>query len=254
MNDKELERKRYDERAQLVLDQENCNIRGVGAPSVATVLRAPYLCYENLLQKILTPDLVVLEMGSGTGEFSEILLNSGAKVVASDISEQSLALMRMRYWNKNNLFTEICDMENPSFADGMFDIVAMAGSLSYGDNQLVLSHIVRLLKPGGVFVCVDSLNHNPIYRINRYIHFLCGQRSFSTIKRMPTMDLIQKYKIALRGAVEAEYYFGGFSWLIIFFARLGLESFWASISDKLDSLFRVRKSAFKFVLVVRKDV
>lgn len=254
MSDKELERQRYDDRAVKARAslQSQSGTHG-GAASISRVLRAPYACYEALLQDVLGPNSVVLEIGSGTGEFTEPLLRSGAKVVASDISMQSLELLRIRYEGENNLSTLTCDMEILPFPDGMFDVVVSAGSLSYGDNQLVLSHVYRLLKPGGCFICVDSLNHNPVYRINRYIHFLRGDRSYSTLQRMPTVDLIRQYQAAL-GGKSSVFYFGGLSWLIMVFAKFGFESFWASVSDRFDHFCQVRRSAFKFVLMARKGL
>ncbi len=254
MSDKELERQRYDDRAVKARAslQSQSGTHG-GAASIPRVLRAPYACYEALLQEVLGPDSVVLEIGSGTGEFTEALLRSGAKVVASDISMESLESLRIRYEGKNNLCTLTCDMEILPFPDGMFDTVVSAGSLSYGDNLLVLHHINRLLKPGGYFICVDSLNHNPVYRINRYIHFLRGDRSYSTLKRMPTIELIRQYQATL-GGESSVFYFGGLSWLIMVLAKLGLKSFWANVSDRFDHLFRVQRSAFKFVLMARKGL
>ncbi len=207
MNDKELERKRYDKRAHIALqcDYEAIKINS-GAASVPRALRAPYIFYEELFQKILRPDFLVLEIASGTGEFTEVLLKSGATVVASDISEQSLELLRIRYSNNSNLTTIACDMEVLPFLDSIFDVVACAGGLSYGDNQLMLSKIACLLKPGGFFICVDSLNHNPIYRINRYIHYLRGDRSYSTLLRMPTIDLIRQYQAVLGGGTTVRYF------------------------------------------------
>ena len=254
MNDKELERQRYDNRAVMASKGFSTDTGELGgATSIPRVLRAPYEYYEATLQEVLKPDAVVLEIGSGTGEFTGALLRSGAKVVASDISSLSLELLRIRYADKFNLSTMTCDMEILPFPDGMFDVVVSAGSLSYGDNQLVLSHVRRLLKSGGCFVCVDSLNHNPIYRINRYMHFLTGARSFSTLQRMPTGDLIGQY-IKVLGGNSTVRYFGGLSWLLMVLARLGFESFWAAVSDSFDRLFRVRRSAFKFVLIVNKDI
>ena len=40
---------------------------------------------------------------------------------------------------------------------------------------------------------MDSLNNNPIYRLNRYIHYLRGDRSLGVIKRTPDLKLLNKY-------------------------------------------------------------
>lgn len=252
MDDKELERQRYDHRAlrrRHSLPLEHSQKRGAAA--VPVVLRAPYECYERILQRELNSNSVVLEIGSGTGEFTDTLIRTGARVIASDISAPSLELLRLRFPDHSSLSTQVCDMEALPFSDGMFDAVVSAGSLSYGDNQQVLQQIHRLLKPGGCFVCVDSLNHHPLYRLNRYIHYLRGARSRSTLLRMPTCDLIRQYQQSLGGS-STVHYFGGLAWLIGPLSRFGPELWWAEWSDRIDRLLRVRKSAFKFVLMVKK--
>jgi ubiquinone/menaquinone biosynthesis C-methylase UbiE len=47
-------------------------------------------------------------------------------------------------------------------------LIVSAGSLSYGDNDKVLDEIYRVLKNKGAFIAIDSLNNNPIYRLNRF--------------------------------------------------------------------------------------
>ena len=112
----------------------------------------------------------MLEIGAGTGEFSTTLiaLASDGAVTATDISEASLQLLQQRYSNVANLETKVADMEALPFEDESFDVVCSAGSLSYGDNLVVMNEIFRVLRGGGGrFICVDSLNHNPIYKVNR---------------------------------------------------------------------------------------
>ena len=40
-----------------------------------------------------------------------------------------------------------------------------------------------ILKKGGHFICVDSLNNNIIYIINRVMNYLNNKTSLSTIKK-----------------------------------------------------------------------
>lgn len=254
MDDKELERLRYDGRAMKTRHgfQHEADAK-YGASSVSRVFKSPYVFYEFLLGQVLMPDLLVLEIGSGTGEFTEVLLRSGATVIASDISAQSLELLRLRYANYENLKIQSCDMEQLPFEDGLFDIITSAGSLSYGNNELVLFHIKRLLKPGGYFVCVDSLNHNPLYRLNRYFRYLKGERTRSTLMRMPTVELISKYLSTLDGPSTVRF-FGSISWLMEPLSLFCSQEWLSDLSDRIDQFFQVRKSAFKFVLMVKKAV
>jgi len=107
-----------------------------------------------------------------------------------------------------------------------------------------------VLKPGGVFICVDSLDHNPIYRVNRWIHFLMGSRSRSTLARMPSFELIGYYRKKF-SSVDVRY-FGSVSWLMPFVGRLIGIKYAAEVSRFIDNAVGVRRSAFKFVMLARK--
>ena len=251
MLDKEIEKNRYDKRANIALKSFSyIKDFKLGSSSIPLHLRHPYTFYEELIIDTVKPDFKVLELGSGAGEFTGVLLNTNANVIASDISEKSLELLKLRYQHSTNLTVCQCDMENPPFSDLYFDVVVAAGSLSYGDNRIVLSQILRILKPGGYFICVDSLNHNLIYRLNRFLHYLRGNRSRSTLARMPTINLINQYIYAMGGPFIIRF-FGGFSWFISPISRLG-GGWWSDFSNFYDRVFNVQKSAFKFVFLVKK--
>jgi hypothetical protein len=93
---------------------------------------------------------------------------------------------------------------------------------------------------------VGSLNHNPIYQFNRWLHYLGGFRTKSTLLRMPTMERIQSIS---RGFNSAEVrFFGAVSYLMPVLARIIGQNYAAKVSDAVDRLVHVRRSAFKFVL------
>ena len=249
-SDKELERLRYDERSRTLLSNEYELSLDSGSSSVPIPLQSPYVRYEELISKYLSDGQIVLEIGSGTGAFTGALLLSGAQVFATDISANSLSVLKRKAAKFVNLRTQVTDMECLSFEDESFDIVTSAGSLSYGDNLVVMNEIYRVLKPGGLFICVDSLNHNPIYRFNRWLHYKKSTRTLSTLNRMPTLNLINKYKFKFK-TIEVQY-FGCASWLAPIFSNLFGDCRMAVISDWFDRVLNVRKSAFKFVMVVMK--
>jgi ubiquinone/menaquinone biosynthesis C-methylase UbiE len=249
--DKCKERERYDERAITLSESEE--EKPVGVESVAVSLRAPYLCYAEKLKKNITPQSKVLEIGAGTGEFTGILVQLATKgsVVATDISSSSLNLLCSRYNEISNLFIKVADMESLPFEDEFFDIVCCAGGLSYGDNIMVMNEIFRVIKSGGGFICVDSLNHNPIYRFNRWVHYKSGNRTLSTLNRMPTFSLINSYKIKF-GSVES-YYFGAISWAVPLLSKVLSASLTTSFCNSFDRLIAVKSSAFKFVMFAIKE-
>ncbi len=248
--DKEIERDRYDRRSRLFLSENKPEGKLSAESGLPAALNAPYQCFESQIKAHIVTSVSCLEIGAGSGVHTGALLETGAFVTATDISEASLKILRKRYKNVVNLETQLADMESLPFASGQFDAVVCAGSLSYGDNQIVMDEIYRVLKEGGVFIAVDSLNHNPIYRLNRRIHYLRGDRTLSTLKRMATIPLTEAYGNTF-GDVEV-HYFGTISWLIPLLGKLFNEEKVADICNYFDKMFTVKRSAFKFVMVVKK--
>ncbi|MCP9823427.1 class I SAM-dependent methyltransferase [Cyanobium sp. L1E-Cus] len=247
--DKLIERARYDVRAQLQMaGLSMIDEVPLGSKTMAVFLQSPYVWYEQKISKWIQPSHRVLELGAGTGLHTWALLQTGALVTASDISPNSLSLLKLQFKNvSGNLKTEVADMENLPFDDSSFDVIASAGSLSYGDPYLVDSEIRRVLRPGGKLICVDSLNHNPVYRMNRWLHYLRGNRSMSTLKRMPNLARIRALGEGF-SSVNVRY-FGALSFAMPVVARLLDENTAKAASDRIDQLLDVRRLAFKFVIV-----
>lgn len=249
--DKLIEKARYDARAQsqmagvaMVADVP------LGSQTMASYLRTPYVFYEQKIAELIRPGCRVLELGAGAGLHTGVLLQTGAQVVASDISPNSLNLLRRHFQSTpGDLKTEVADMENLPFERRSFDAVVSAGSLSYGEPHLVDAEIRRVLRPGGMLICVDSLNHNPIYRVNRWLHYLRGNRSRSTLKRMPDLTRIGALGDGFSGV--SVHYFGAVSFAMPILARLAGENAAQAVSDRIDQWIDVRCSAFKFVLVAQ---
>ena len=246
-NDKNADWKRYEKRAKKLLEKNiylKKHSNSFGSAAILPTLRTPYLYYEKCIFNTISGNNYVLEIGSGTGLHTYSLTKTGAKIVASDISKNSLTVL-----NKiiDNVITVVADMENLPFKDGSFDVVCSAGSLSYGDPDIVDAEIKRILKPGGKFICVDSLNHNPIYRINRWIKYLKGERSKNTLKRIPNTKRIKS--IAQNFKHIKVKYFGAVTFLMPILSKMFGQDNAAKISDIIDKVIKVKKLAFKFVLI-----
>ena len=247
--DKATELSRYDARAKEQL-QHPKDVEPEGSASFSPPYRTPYLFYEETIRRLVRPDTEVLELGAGTGVHTRVLVETGARVTALDISPAALDVLSRRIGPaEGRLRTRVGDIEAPPVADSSFDFVVCAGSLSYGDSARVDAGIRRVLRPGGSLVCVDSLNHNPVYRLNRLTHYLRGHRTRSTLMRMPTLDRIQSLAGHFQSAEVR--FFGGFSWAMPLVERVVGPARAASFSDALDRLFHVRRFAFKFVLVAQ---
>jgi ubiquinone/menaquinone biosynthesis C-methylase UbiE len=251
-HDKNIERQRYDARSLSLLTKgasPGFDSNHV-ARAISPIYLAPYLYYEQCILRYVSPDHHALELGCGTGLHTYSLIQAGARVVAVDISVHSLRLLLQRIdIGRTDAVVDavVADMESLPFEADSFDVVTAAGSLSYGESDRVDAEIRRVLRPGGIFICVDSLNHNPVYRLNRFIHYLKGRRTKSTLLRMPTMARIQAIARTFKD-VEVRY-FGAVSFLMPLLALAIGQKRAARFSDACDSLVRVRRSAFKFVLV-----
>ena len=246
--DKTDEQRRYDHAYASILAKGNRPPIVRGSAAMPPELRSPYLCYEENIFKHIGLGSRVLEIGAGSGLHTLALLETGARVIATDISAASLKLLSTQYHSLfNNFSVELADIESLPFADSSFEFVTCAGSLSYGNPNLVFSEIQRVLRTGGTFICVDSLNNNPIYRFNRWVHYLRGVRTLSTLKNMPAIPEILKFHERFSRTEMS--FFGSATFLMPLLVQLfGCERS-AAFSDWVDRTINTRRSAFKFVLV-----
>jgi len=245
MIDKDIEKHRYDNRANIFLDSNN----PYHFDKIPTYLNTPYQYYFHLLKR-KSGQSKLLEIGAGMGENTSSLLDMSFKVTSTDISSKSVEVMRNKFSKYSNFSAEVADMEKLPFNNESFDVVCSAGSLSYGDNTVVMNEIYRVLKKGGVMIAVDSLNNNHIYRLNRYMHYLKGNRSKSTLMRMPTISLIDKYTKKF-GHAEVKF-FGSITWIFPLLSKVLSEQALNKLSNWTDANFNIQGSAFKFVIMLEK--
>ena len=250
MNDKKVERSRYDDRALKLLSKGSFD-KDTGSSSYSLPIRTPYLRYEEMHIEFIDNNDNVLEIGAGTGIHTHSLLETGAFVVATDISPNSVQIIKKKYKEySDKLIAKVADMELLPFDNETFDVVCSAGSLSYGDNQIVMNEIHRVLKPGGKLIIVDSLHENPLYIINRWMGYYRGTRSLSTLRRMPTLKLIKEYGDKFN--IKKLDFFGSLTWLSPILTLFLKKELVGRIFDRFDTLINVKRSAFKFVVVFIK--
>ena len=252
--DREIDKARYNERAERVLalgtSRASC---ADGAISISPELRAPYLEYEAFIRSHAHLGSEILDVCCGDGLHSLVAAKAGSNVTASDIAENNLMLVKARALRAGvKITTVVANAERVPLPDSSFDVVTCAGSLSYLDHSKAFAEIHRVLKEEGVFICVDSLNHNPLYRFNRWIHYLLGDRTKSTLLRMPTMRVFDDFEREI-GPVVCRSFHGIFSFLIPLLKPLLGASTTRRVLDYLDLSFpALRSQAFKFVAVVQK--
>jgi ubiquinone/menaquinone biosynthesis C-methylase UbiE len=154
-------------------------------------INLPTLEYRKLITELIPRGTRVLELG-GTGENTQPLIDLNCELYLLDISEKSLDFVKARWGSKVKCV--IGNIEDLPFPDLFFDFVVGAGVLSYGKAKKVDTEISRVLKEKGSVILLDSLNHNPIYILNRIRHYVFRQRSLSTIVRIPRKKRIRDFE------------------------------------------------------------
>lgn len=103
----------------------------------------------------------ILDIATGTGDLAINLAETGAsKIIGLDISEGMLRVGRQKIAQKNlNKKIELVhgDSEALPFDDNSFDAVTVAfGVRNFENLEMGLSEILRVLKPGGVLVVLET--------------------------------------------------------------------------------------------------
>ena len=252
--DKILEQNRYNQSSEYRLESiTDDQLKIFGAKSFLPYLQTPYSFYEEVLRNQIKPDTKVLDLCCGDGIHTILLGHLSNYVIATDIAEKSIeiAKLRLKALEMNSVDFLIGDAEQIRFPDNSFDVVTCVGSMSYVDLGKFTTEVLRVLKPGGKFIALDSLNHNPIYRLNRFLHYLKGDRSVSTLNRMPS----KKTLVYLSGAFSSceQHYFGIFTFIAPLLNLFLTEIKVKEAIDNLDQKFVFLKNySFKIVLVAIK--
>lgn len=247
--DKNVELQRYDARAAGVVAGGDLAVLGPdGADGIPIEIRAPYVAYESRIREIASKHVRVLDLCCGNGQHSVKTAATGAELTVADIAPRNVEIAVSRCASKGlSVKGVVADAEHLPFERGSFELVTCAGSLSYVDLRQFLSEIQRVLAPGGTFICVDSLNHNPVYRMNRRIHYWRGERSESVILRTPTKRTIKSLIEAFPSDATVSFH-GIFSFMVPLLRPLVGAARTARFLDNLDKKFsRFERFSFKFV-------
>ena len=103
----------------------------------------------------------ILDIATGTGDLAINLVQTGAhKIVGLDISEGMLTVGRKKIEEKklsDKIEMMLGDSEALPFDDNSFDAVTVAfGVRNFENLEKGLAEILRVLKPGGIFVILET--------------------------------------------------------------------------------------------------
>jgi demethylmenaquinone methyltransferase / 2-methoxy-6-polyprenyl-1,4-benzoquinol methylase len=110
----------------------------------------------------------VLDLATGTGAIPILIRKAGfvVRLVALDRSRAMLSQARYKCAGFQAIELVEGDLEGLPFAQSSFDVVTMCYGLRYvGDIAATLAETRRLLRPGGVFICLDfGIPSNRLHR------------------------------------------------------------------------------------------
>lgn len=133
---------------------------------------------SDWLAQQIEPGTEILELGCGTGFFSEILATRARRLMATDLSDEMLSAAENRLRTLDNVVVQKEDGYELTFAEAAFDIVFMGNLLHVvGDPAQVLSEAARVLRPSGKLIVIDATTYGlPLLKrlgmISRYLRSL----------------------------------------------------------------------------------
>ncbi|MBA3384907.1 MAG: methyltransferase domain-containing protein [Actinobacteria bacterium] len=122
----------------------------------------------------LSPGVRCLELGCGTGEFTERLVASGCDLVAVDLSEETAALARKRVGERARVV--VGNIETGEGLEGLeLDAIVGVSVLHHVDLAATFKHTFSLLRPGGRFAFTEPNMANPQ---------VWAERNFEPVRRL----------------------------------------------------------------------
>lgn len=103
----------------------------------------------------------ILDIATGTGDLAILMANtSAAKIIGLDISAGMLEVGKKKIEQKslsNKIEMVLGDSEKIPYADNTFDAITVAfGIRNFENLEKGLSEILRVLKPNGIFIILET--------------------------------------------------------------------------------------------------
>ena len=113
-------------------------------PRYRAELFTDLIAYANI-----GPSKTVLELGPGTGQATEPILNTGCDYNAIELGEHLFEMMKRKYGGYHNFHIVNDDFITHDFGSQKFDMIYSAATIQWIPEEVAFSKIFDLLKPGG---------------------------------------------------------------------------------------------------------
>lgn len=153
------------------------------------MLSAHDLMLFNEMLPLISSASQILEVGAGTGRFTMSLLENGKRVVATDINDEMLQLLRKKV--KERKYDGQCHMQiedafSLSFDDNTFDVAmsfhVIPRLLSVADQEAAMTEIGRVVSPAGYLFFNFRNSYSPYNLIYRG-HSISAKEMRSILKK-----------------------------------------------------------------------
>lgn len=120
-------------------------------PRYTPELFAELIAYANIGK-----NSTVLEMGPGTGQATDPILNTGCSYNAIEIGENLAQKMVEKYGDRENFNLTVGDFITHDFGDQKFDLIYSAATIQWIPEEIAFQKTFDLLKPGGVLAMMST--------------------------------------------------------------------------------------------------
>ncbi len=108
--------------------------------------------YRDLIEyAALAPEKTVLEVGPGTGQATEPVLQSGCHYTAIELSEVFTGIMQDKFASYPNFHILNADFETYNFGESSFDLLYSAAAFQWIPEKIGYPKAYSLIKSGGAF-------------------------------------------------------------------------------------------------------
>ena len=128
-----------------------------------------YITTMRYIEKYLTPNSKIIEIGAGTGRYSITLADMGYDVTAVELVPHNIEIMKKKVKPEHNIKIyqgNACDL---SFIDSdTYDIVLLLGPMYHlfndEDKNRAISEAIRVAKKGGIIYSAYCNSDTCVYK------------------------------------------------------------------------------------------
>ncbi len=166
-NDNRLDRERK-HAEDLISDPEG--IWGWSSP--AGIIRAKRRAKLIIEAANITSDSKTLEIGCGTGLFTEIVSKTGAEITACELAEQLISIAEKKtYFSNVQFLNQDISSVGPEY-NNSYDVVWGSSVLHHLDLDIFLPKLFDLINPGGYLVFTEPNMLNPQIWLERNVNYI----------------------------------------------------------------------------------